>query len=140
MRPDQSPGDLQIKVEVLDHPLFTLADDGTLGLELPVDGFAWIANRSVPLPTLDGLHSLALQRDRRDYRLAGQGFPVTRRGPRGDLLVTVVPTFPERFSTDQQILLDQLLAAGAGAGADPRLAAWQKALRDWTRDRERRRS
>jgi molecular chaperone DnaJ len=135
MRPDPSPGDLQIKIELLAHPFFVLDDDGTLRCELPVNGFAWMANRTVPLPTLDGLGSLALQRDQRDYRLAGQGFPMTRRGPRADLCVTIVPRFPERSSTDQEILLDQLLAASSGA--DPRLVDWQQRLRDWASERER---
>ena len=134
MRPDQSPGDLLIRVAVLAHPFFVLDDDGTLRCELPVNGFAWLANRPLAVPTLAGLHTLALDREQRDYRLAGQGFPVSRRGPRADLLIRIQPSFPDRLSTDQQILLDQLVATGMGpegSAADARLAAWQAELRDW---------
>ena len=136
MHPDQSPGDLLIRVEVLAHPLFVLDDDGILRCSLPVNGFAWMANRTLPLPTLDGLRSFALRRDQRDYRLPGLGFPVSRRGPRGDFWVTIVPIFPETISTDQQILLDQLVAASSVA--DPGLVDWQQRLGEWARGRERR--
>jgi len=134
MRADQSPGDLLIRVEVVAHPLFTWNDEFQLRCELPVNGFAWIANRAVSVPTLSGPQSLQLDRDQLDYRLPGAGFPVTRRGPRGDLLLRIVPIFPVRLSNDQEILLDQLLATTSGPdgqASDPRLAAWQKNLRDW---------
>ena len=136
MRPDQSPGDLLIRVQVLPHDVFTLADGdtGNVHCTLPVNGFAWLANRSAVLPTLSGLDTLVLDRAQRDYRLPGQGFPATRRGPRGDLLVHVEPCFPDRLSIDQEILLDQLVATGmgpVGGAADARLGAWQQTLKDW---------
>lgn len=126
------PGDLNLRIELLPHPFLTLAEDGTLHCELPVDGFSWMANRVVEVPTLAGLQPLALQREQRCYRLAGQGFPVERRGARGDQVVTLLPVFPERLSTDQQILLDQLIATTSGADGQPaeeRLQRWQQALR-----------
>jgi len=142
MRPDQSPGDLLIRVQVLPHTVFTLADgddhNGSVHCTVPVNGFAWLANRPVVLPTLSGLDTLVLDRAQRDYRLAGQGFPATRRGPRGDLLVHIEPCFPERLSVDQEILLDQLVATGMGPGggaADARLGAWQQTLKDWQHSR-----
>ena len=141
MRPDQSPGDLLIRVQVQPHTLFTLAEDdtGNLHCSLPVNGFAWLANRPVVLPTLSGLDSLLLDRLQRDYRLSGQGFPATRRGPRGDLLVHIEPCFPDRLSGDQEILLDQLVATGMGpdgGAADARLSDWQRSLRDWQQSRQ----
>ena len=135
-RPGQIPGDLEIRVEVLNHKLLELDDDGTLRCELPVDGFAWIANRSIEVPTLTGLQRMQLSRDQLSYRLKGQGFPVERRGPRGDQVVKVVPIFPERLSTDQDILLDQLIATSSGPDgqpSDPRLFAWTRGLRAWER-------
>ena len=136
MRPDQSPGDLLIRVQLQSHTLFTLADDdlGSVRCSMPVNGFAWLANRPVVVPTLSGPATLVLDRLQRDYRLPGQGFPATRRGPRGDLLVHIEPCFPERLSVDQQILLDQLMATGMGqdgGAADERLSNWQHSLRDW---------
>ena len=124
--------DLLIRVAVQPHPFFNLRDDGGLHCTLPVSGFAWMAGRPVQVPTPDGWHHLPLDRACTDYRIAGAGFPVGRRGPRGDLCVHVVPRFPSVLSTDQHILLDQLVAtqtgAGAGAEADPALRAWQQTL------------
>ena len=132
--PGSPPGDLSIRVDVLEHALFKLDPDGTVRCEMPVDGFAWMANRSVDVPTLGGLQTIQLQRDQLSHRLAGQGFPVERRGPRGDQLITVSPIFPHRMSMDQQILIDQLIATTSGPDAqqpDERLRDWNQALRAW---------
>jgi molecular chaperone DnaJ len=135
-RMERPPADLEIKVELLAHAFFQLDADGTIRCQVPVDGFAWIANRPVQVPTLQGPRMLALRRDRLSYRLPGEGFPVERRGARGDQVITVQPIFPDRFSTDQEILLDQLVASRAAAGgavADDRLEAWNQAMRAWER-------
>ena len=140
-RPGEVAVDLHLHVEVSAHPLFTLDDDGTVRCEMPVDGFAWIANRTLNVPTLNGLQPLTLNREQRVYRLDGQGFPTQRRGARGDLVITVQPVFPERLSTDQDILLDQLLAASLGPDGvsnDPRLARWQRDLGTWRAEQQRR--
>ncbi|HVR53544.1 MAG TPA: DnaJ C-terminal domain-containing protein [Pseudorhodoferax sp.] len=131
----RAPADLEVQVVLAPHAFFTLQDDGSLHCQLPVDGFAWMANRTVSIPTLDGVQPLALRRGQQRYRLAGQGFPARHRGPRGEQVVEIEPVFPEKFSTDQEILLDQLIASGAGPDADPRLAQWQRLLR--TRARQR---
>lgn len=136
VRADGPPADVDIRIEVSEHPFFKLDDDGTIRCEMPVDGFAWIANRQVQVPTLTGLQALQLDRDQLAYRLQGQGFPAQCRGPRGDHLVMLVPVFPQQLSTDQQILLDQLSATMSGAGAqalDDRLRAWNRGLRAWER-------
>lgn len=138
MRSGQASVDLHLRIELMPHELFELDDDGTLRCEMPVDGFAWIGNRSITVPTLNGPQTLQLSRDRLSYRLDQQGFPVDRRGPRGDQLVTVQPIFPERLSTDQDILLDQLIAASSGPdgqAVDERLRAWHHDLRTWEQGR-----
>ena len=132
--PAHLPVELDIRVELVPHPLFRLDADGTIQCEMPVDGFAWMANRAVEVPTLGGFRPLLLNREQLVYHLPGQGFPASRRGPPGDQWVTVLPLFPDRLSNDQQILLDQLIANSAGADGmsmDPRLAAWGEALRRW---------
>ena len=84
VRADGPPADVEIRVEVSEHAFFKLDDDGTIRCEMPVDGFAWIANRQIKVPTVTGFQALQLNRDRLSYRLKGQGFPVQRRGSRGD--------------------------------------------------------
>ncbi len=128
--------DLFLRVELIEHPLFKLDEDRTVRCEMPVDGFAWIANRTISVPTLTGLQPLALNRDRLTYRLKHLGFPLERRGPRGDHVVTVLPIFPERLNADQDILLDQLIAALSGPeghASDHRLRTWHRELRAWER-------
>jgi len=126
---------LELRIALQPHALFSLADDGRLHCRVPVDGYTWMAQRTVEVPTLDGgLHSLALQRNRLHYDLPGRGFPAERRGPRGDAVVEIEPVFPDMLSTDQQILLDQLIATmhrPGDATADPRLTGWQQALKRW---------
>jgi molecular chaperone DnaJ len=141
LRPQRLPADLEIRVELSDHAFFQLDDDGTIRCEIPVDGFAWIANRLIQVPTVTGLQPMQLSRDRLSYRLEGQGFPVERRGSRGDHVITLVPIFPDQLSTDQEILLDQLSATTSGAGGHPsdaRLRAWNRGLRTWERGRSER--
>ncbi|MBS0451396.1 MAG: DnaJ domain-containing protein [Proteobacteria bacterium] len=126
--------DIEIRIEVSRHEFFELDDDGTIRCEMPIDGFAWIANRQVKVPTVTGYQMLQLSRDRLTYRLEGMGFPVQCRGPRADHVVTLVPIFPQQLSTDQQILLDQLSATTLGAdeeALDERLRAWNRGLRGW---------
>jgi molecular chaperone DnaJ len=137
-RADGPNADVEIRVEIAAHDLFRLDDDGTIRCDMPIDGFAWIANRTIKVPTLSGFQTLSLSRDRLTYRLEGQGFPTQRRGPRGDQVITLTPIFPTRLSTDQQILLDQLSATGLGAdgeAVDERLRAWHRGLRAWEKGR-----
>lgn len=127
-----SPVNLDLRVELRPHELFALESDGTIRCRMPVDGFSWIANREVEVPTLAGSEPLRLNRERTSYRLPGRGFPAQRRGAPADLLLTIVPRFPSRFSSDQQILIDQLIATTVGAGGvsvDREIGAWQQAVR-----------
>ena len=81
---------------------------------------------------------IADRRDQLGDLLKGEGFPVERRGPRGDQRITISPIFPERMTTDQQILLDQLIATTSGPDAKPmdeRLRGWNEALRTWKQGR-----
>lgn len=128
-RADGAPdGGVDLHIELQPHAFFTLDDDGTVRCEMPVDGFSWLGGRHVEVPTLEGTQPLALRHGECVYRLRGQGFPASRRGPRADLVVTVMPIFPQPLSTDQQILLDRLVATTAGTPTGP-LADWQRRLR-----------
>lgn len=121
---------LELLLEIEPHDIFTLDDDGTLRLELPVDGYAWMANAWVEVPTPSGLQAMRLRREHRSYRLRGQGFPQQRRGERADLLVEIRPCFPDEPSAAQQTLLERLVAEGAAAPLAP-LADWQDRMRHW---------
>ncbi|MEY4751669.1 MAG: hypothetical protein RIQ60_3883 [Pseudomonadota bacterium] len=136
-----APVEIHLQVELLAHPLFELDPaDGSLSCEMPIDGFLWIAQRCVEVPTLDaGLQPLLLTRERLVYSLPGLGFPVERRGrdgARGALRVSLLPQFPDTLSTDQNILLDQLIATTSGPASPPpvpgtRLGDWAAAMHAW---------
>lgn len=130
-RHDGTELELELQLELEPHEFLDIEADGTLRCEMPVDGFAWIGERWVEVPTLTGLQSMRLQREHRSYRLRGQGFPAQRRGPRGDLLIEILPCFPERPTAAQQALLDRLIDETAQHPPEP-LADWQRRIRRWT--------
>lgn len=124
---------LEIHVAFEEHPFFVL-QDGQLRCEMPVDGYAWAANRWVDVPVPGGLQQMRLNRHALVYRLRGQGFPVEPRGLRGDYLVTVVPTFPDAEGAAQEKLIDRLIEASTkAADADPHspLGQWRSRLKGW---------
>jgi len=128
----EGDGAFELHVELSTHRFFVLDDDGILRCEMPVDGFAWMANRWVDVPTLTGVQQMRLRRGHHVYRLRGQGFPSERQGVRGDYEVTVVPTFPDSLSAEQEALLERLSAMSAGP-----LCTWQRTLQAWDRGRRK---
>jgi molecular chaperone DnaJ len=133
-RPGKHKDALAIRIELQPHEFFELEEDGTVKYEAPVDGFAWIASRWVEVPTPAGLQQMKLKRGHLAYRIKGQGFPAHRSGPRADCIVTVVPLFPQEFSSKQEAQIDRLIAtnsAAAGTDAGKRVAAWNQRLERW---------
>ena len=129
-------GTLQLRVELAAHPLFIVGNDGVLRCEIPVDGFAWLAEHWIDVPTPMGVHQMRLRRGRRVYRLRGQGLPLKRGGAeRGDCVMTVAPTFPDSADGEQLALLERLAAIAASA-PPPALAACRQRLRTWERGRK----
>ena len=126
--------DLRVRVELEPHPLFTPQDDGSVHCEMPVDGFAWMAERWIEVPTPRGLRQMRLRRGFLTYRIKGQGLPVGEAQEAADCMVTVVPLFPEEWSPQQQALVDKLVALNTGAratAAGRRFAQWDAQLRAW---------
>jgi DnaJ-class molecular chaperone len=125
---------LRVRAEVAAHEFFSHAADGTVSCELPVDGFAWIANRWVEVPTPRGLRQMRLQRGTLNYRIKGEGLPWLEAGGPADCIVTVVPMFPEEFSAEQEAGIDRLVASNSGAArtaAGKRMGAWKRLLASW---------
>ena len=126
---------LEIHVAFENHPFFVLTD-GQLHCEMPVDGYAWVTNRWVDVPVPGGLQQMRLNRHALVYRLRGKGFPVEPRGPRGDYLVTVVPTFHDAEDAAHQRLIDRLIDASTkAADADPQsqVGQWRLRLKGWSK-------
>lgn len=130
---------LRVRVELQPHEFFTAEADGTLKCELPVDGFAWMANRWIEVPTPRGLQQMKLRRGHLNYRIKNAGLPWANEAEAGDCIVTVIPMFPQEFSQDQEAAIDQLVASNsgtAGTSAGERMASWTRLVDNW-QDRRR---
>jgi len=117
VRGDRRRRPLEVRITLLQHEFFTLDADGTVRLALPVDGFAWTAQRWIDVPTLDGPQQMRLRRDALVYRIKGQGFAVRGDGPRADCIVSIEPLFPQALSAAQEALVDALVAHNTGDAA-----------------------
>jgi molecular chaperone DnaJ len=137
----QAPADLHLRVVLEPHPLFRLDEAGALHCRMPVDGFAWMAGRWVEVPVPGGWQQMRLHRKHLSYRLKGQGFPVERRGERGDLFIHVEPVFPEALSPQQEELIERLMASQAEqqAAQGGRLHDWAQQVSATQNRRQRRR-
>jgi molecular chaperone DnaJ len=125
---------LELEVKIEPHPLFTLDSDGLLRCEMPVNGYAWMTGRWVEVPTPTGMQQMRLNHNALAYRLGGQGFPTSLRGPRGDYFVKVFPAFPAQNDPTQEAILDQLIAksnAALQADRSQPLGQWHRRLKRW---------
>lgn len=131
---------LRVRLDIEPHPLFTLDADGTVKCEVPVDGFAWMAQQWIDVPTPRGLQQMRLRRSFTTYRIKGEGL----RGPGAqapaDCMVTVAPLFPDELTDLQRSLVDALVASntgGQGTAAAGAMGRWKKTVADW-QDRQSR--
>lgn len=108
-------GDLYLHIKVLPHPLFTREEDDLL-LDRSVPFSAMLLGTELAVPTLDGktlnVKIPAGMQPGAKLRLKGQGLPSGPRGPRGDLLVRILPEVPRKPSAEQKKLAEKLAAAG----------------------------
>lgn len=125
---------LRVRVEIAAHEFFSAGRDGTVACVLPVDGFAWMAERWVELPTLHGVQQMRLRRSASKYRIKAAGLPWLPDGSRADCIVDVVPLFPDQLGPDQEAAIDALVASNSGregTEAASRVAAWRDLVRAW---------
>lgn len=118
---------LRVRIGLQPHPFFTLDADGTVRCELPVDGFAWMGERWIEVPTPRGPQQMRLRRGYLSYRIKDEGLGA-------DCMVTVTPLFPDSLGKAQEALLDRLIAGNTGASATPagqRMREWQETLEGW---------
>jgi molecular chaperone DnaJ len=131
---DEAKQALNVRIALEPHEFFVLQDDGTVKVEVPVDGFAWVAGRWIDVPTPYGVQHMRLQRGALTYRIRNHGFPEAPEAARADCLVTVVPLFPADFSARQEALLDKLIASNTGdasSEAGLRAKEWAGTLSGW---------
>lgn len=125
---------LEVRINVRPHDFMSVQEDGTIRMEIPVDGFAWMAGRWIEVPTLNGMRHMRLQRGAHTYRIRQAGFPVSPSGTPADCLVSVVPLFPAEWTERQEALLDALILTNTGdekTDEGALIHAWKRTASAW---------
>ncbi len=108
--PGGRPGDLYVVVHVAPHPTFERDDQDVL-MTLPITYPQAVLGAEVEIPTLDGTARLRIPPGTQSHsvlRLRGKGLPALRGGGRGDQLVRVIVTTPDKVSAEERKLLERL--------------------------------
>lgn len=104
------PGDLYVLVHIAQHKLFMREGDDLW--HVLIVGYPQAAlGAEVSVPTLDGLASVKIKPGTQagdTIRLKGKGMPRFRGYGKGDLLVRVGISVPEKLTVKQRELLEQL--------------------------------
>ena len=127
-RTGEAAGDLLVRIDIAEHPLFA-PDFPHLRCEMPINIFRALAGGDIEGPTLDAPLSIPLQADMLDsteLRINGQGMLDGSTGERGDLLLKLRMSAPQKFSKEQRALLAELERSAAN---DPAQREWQRRLR-----------
>jgi curved DNA-binding protein len=107
------PGDLDVIVKVLDHPLFRREEDD-LHLDLKVPLYTAVMGGNVQVPTLDTPVTLRIQagtQSGQTIRLKGKGMPHLRqKGVYGDLYAHILVQVPTDLSKEEKKLFENLRA------------------------------
>ncbi len=111
MAPDgEEPGDLYVLVHILQHDLF-MRDGDDLYYVLMISFPQAVLGAEVQVPTLDGPVVMKIQPGTQPgevIRIKGKGMQRFRGYGKGDLMVRVGIAVPERVTSQQRALLEQL--------------------------------
>ena len=106
------PGDLEVTVEVGEHPIFGRSGDD-LTITVPVTFAEAALGTELDVPTLEGdpvkIRIPAGTRSGKVFRISNKG--VERKGKRGALLVTVEVAVPAKLSAAERKAIEALAAA-----------------------------
>lgn len=108
--PGGQPGDLYVVVQVAPHPTFERDEQDVL-MTLPITYPQAALGAEIEIPTLDGSARLRIPPGTQSHsilRLRGKGLPGLRGAGRGDQLVRVVVTTPDKVSAEERQLLERL--------------------------------
>jgi DnaJ-class molecular chaperone len=115
-------GDLYLRVHVRPHPSFERNGDD-LRTKVPVPWLICILGGEVNVPTLSGRVSLKIPpetQNGRVFRLRGQGMRKLGSSDRGDLYVEVKAMLPDRVSSEQRRMFEEIARLERGGSrAEP---------------------
>jgi molecular chaperone DnaJ len=106
-------GDLEIRIRVAEHPLFT-REGADLRCDVPVSFPQAALGSMIDVPTLEGKVKMRLPpgtQPGHQLRLRGKGMPRFGGYGSGDQIVTIQVEVPERLTTEQKQLVEQLASA-----------------------------
>jgi curved DNA-binding protein len=108
------PGDLLIRIHVLDHPVFKREEDDII-VEKEVTFSQAVLGVTIEVPTLDGARRVKIPpgtQGQTRLRLKGQGIPHMKGGGKGDFFVKVIVRVPKSLTNRQKELIEQLAREG----------------------------
>jgi molecular chaperone DnaJ len=107
---DGEPGDLYVLVHIVPHKLF-MREDNDLYYTLIIGYPQAVLGAEVQVPTLDGPTVLRIDQGTQVgqvIRMKGKGMPRFKGYGKGDLLIRIGISIPEKITTQQRRLLEQL--------------------------------
>ena len=105
------PGDLYVLLRVREHTIFE-RDGNDLHCEMPLNIAQAALGTELSVPTLQGDHKIKVPAGTQTgarFRLRTKGVPFVNSGRRGDLLVHIHVTVPEKLTREQKKLFEELL-------------------------------
>ena len=109
------PGDLYIKVNILDHPVFTRENDD-LFLKRQIKFSEAVLGSEIEVSTIDGKR-LKLKippgtQNNAKFRLKGYGLPHMKGNGRGDAYAEVIIEIPKKIGKKQKAVIKSLVEVG----------------------------
>jgi len=105
-----TPGDLQIEITVLPHPLFIRKEDD-LYLDLPVTFGEAALGAKIEVPIMEGATVMTLppgSQSGQKFKLSGKGFPSSRTGKRGSQFVTIRVAVPKPITDKDKETIQEM--------------------------------
>lgn len=125
------PGDLHVRIKVLEHPLFS-RDGADVKVTVPISFPQAVLGSQVDVPTLEGRVKMKIPpgtASGKTFRLRGKGIAVLAGAGKGDQMVEIVIEVPSQISRKQRKLIEEL-AAEFGEDVPPQQRGFLDKLRD----------
>ncbi|RLB05825.1 MAG: J domain-containing protein [Deltaproteobacteria bacterium] len=108
------PGDLYVRVQVQDHPLFHREGDD-IHIEREINFSEAVLGTTIEVPTLNGIKKVKIPpgtSGNKKLRLKGEGIPHLKGGGRGDAYVRISIRVPKKLTSKQRELIEALSKEG----------------------------
>lgn len=124
-------GDLQIILEIKEHPLFKRRGNNVY-MDMPITFVQAALGDEVEVPTLDGKVKYKIPEGTQTgtpFKLRGKGIPYLRSSQRGDQIVTIHVEVPKKLSDKQKELLREF-AKESGSNVNEQSRSFLDKMKD----------